>query len=271
MKLDKSPFFKRIKAKHPVLGRFIDGELTNSDKILLTEKLGADKFKRVVFTVEKLKFKALKKVFPNYLKYCDKFIDRNKNNQLKKLHSTYERTKVIERANLQKELVHKEYWREENRNYHMNPNRPLEMLNYLEWNKSIHKKGLKKNAMVIMGLVTLSFVGINSFLVLIPLELFSAFINFQCVNIQNHNIYRINEDKERLEKMQLRKLQSDSEKYEAINELIADTKRKEEDVPKIEDIIAKIENKEQLEQLKKLIKRQISTNNMLERQKGMKI
>lgn len=47
------------------------------------EKLGALKFQDVVFKVEKIKFKVLKKVCPNFITYFDKYIDWKKNKKIK--------------------------------------------------------------------------------------------------------------------------------------------------------------------------------------------
>ena len=45
-------------------------------KIKLYERLGAEKFQNVVFAVEKIKFKIIKKCFPNFLKFYDKQCDK---------------------------------------------------------------------------------------------------------------------------------------------------------------------------------------------------
>lgn len=49
------------------------------------EKLGALKFQQVVFKVEKLKFKILKKFCPNFIEYFDKYIDWNKKKKIMKI------------------------------------------------------------------------------------------------------------------------------------------------------------------------------------------
>ncbi len=55
------------------------------DQIKLYKKLGALKFQKVVFKVEKWKFKIIKKCFPNYLKYYDKFIDNKIERKIKRI------------------------------------------------------------------------------------------------------------------------------------------------------------------------------------------
>ena len=247
---------KRFESNHPLINRLMKKELTYSDKIFLTEKLGASKFQKAVFKVEDIKYKVLKTVCPNYLK------------KLKKLHSDIERKKVIASANYQKKLSHKEFHREINRNYHMNSNRPLEIIRYLEWNKNVHKRGLKSDIIIICCLLIISCLGIGQAAIIIPFELFSAFINFQCINIQNHNIYRFKEKEDKLRKIQEAQIERNSTKYAEANKLIADKHRELEDVPTIDDIISNVETIEQLQQLRKLIEKQKSTNNMIAKQKG---
>lgn len=259
---------KRFESNHPLINRLMKKELTYSDKIFLTEKLGASKFQKAVFKVEDIKYKVLKTVCPNYLKYSDKLIDWQKRKKLKKLHSDIERKKVIASANYQKKISHKEFHREINRNYHMNSNRPLEIIRYLEWNKNVHKRGLKSDVIIICCLLIISCLGIGQAAIIIPFELFSAFINFQCVNIQNHNIYRFKEKEDKLRKIQEAQIERNSTKYAEANKLIADKHRELEDVPTIDDIISNVETIEQLQQLRKLIEKQKSTNNMIAKQKG---
>ena len=259
---------KNFANNHPLLEKFLKNSLTYDDKIFLTEKLGAGKFQKIVFRAEDLKFKILKKLCPNYLKYHDKYIDWQKNKKLQKLHSDYEKNKVIEEANLQKEIAHKEFYREMNRNYHMSSTRPLEIIKYLEWNKAVHKRSLKLNSLVIASSLGLTFLGFSEILLLVPIELFSAFINFECVNIQNHNIYRFKEKEKKLYEIQTRQLKNNSEKYEEANTLIATKQEELKNIPSIDEIIASIKDKNQLEQLKKLLEKQKATNNMLAKQKG---
>ena len=52
-------------------------------QIELCKKLGATDFQKLVFLVEKIKFKVLKTLVPNYIKYFDKHVDRITNKKLK--------------------------------------------------------------------------------------------------------------------------------------------------------------------------------------------
>ena len=117
---------------------------STENKIRICEKLGATKFQRVVFKAEEKKFKILKKICPNFIQHYDNWCNRKRDKLLKKYHSEENQRKIIEYYRSQKLLARKEWIREENRNYHMDQNNPMEFIEYLEWNKEIHQNGLKK-------------------------------------------------------------------------------------------------------------------------------
>ena len=110
--------------------------------------------------------------------------------------------RIIEETRKLKMAMRKEWHREQNRNYHMDPNKPTEILEYLNWNKDIHMKGIIKNAIAIPCLAVAAGFGLWPTVVLpfLALELGSLFINFQCVNIQNCNIYRYKEKEEAMKR-----------------------------------------------------------------------
>lgn len=222
-------------------------------QIELSEKLGAVPFQKVVFGVEKLKFKVEKKLFPNLPKWYDKQMNKRKSKELKKVTSEEQRQEIISRYRTQKMIFRKEFYSEQNRNYHMDENKPLEILNYLEWNKSVHKKGLKTNAVLIPILGAASLLGFVPAIPLLCMETGAAFINFQCVNLQNYNIARVKERADVLQKMADRKNKRTMEKYGQGVEVIDAAMKKTDDVPTVDDIISNIHNKEQAEQLKKFL------------------
>lgn len=59
------------------------------------EKLGALKFQEVVFKIEKLKFKVLKKICPNFITYFDKYIDWKKKKKINNAKRKMERRERI--------------------------------------------------------------------------------------------------------------------------------------------------------------------------------
>ena len=64
----------------------------------------------------------------------------------------------------------------------MDMNKPLEMLHYLNWNKSVHTKGLIQNIIAIPLLSVTTALGFGIAIPFLLEELFSLFINFQCIN-----------------------------------------------------------------------------------------
>ena len=52
----------------------------------LYDKLGASKFQEVVFVVERLKYKFMKKFMPNFIEHYDKRVEKQQRIKLKKAH-----------------------------------------------------------------------------------------------------------------------------------------------------------------------------------------
>ena len=236
-------------------------EADYKDKIKTCEKLGANKFQKLVFKTEELKYKTIKKIFPKYIEWCDKFYDRSRDKALKKSTSPEEHKKIIDYYRKQKLLMRKEFHREQNRNYHIDENKPTEILHYLNWNKEVHKRGIIKNALAISALAIPLGLGLAPFFTipLIVLELSSLFINFQCVNIQNYNIYKYKQCEEALKKREKRKNKKNIEEYGEASALISRSMDKTKEIPTMKEIIENIETTEELEQLKKLVQETLST------------
>ena len=104
-------------------------------KIELCDKLGAAKFQKVVLKVEELKFKVLKNIFPNFLEHYDRYIDNQRDKKLKKETDMTKRQQIIRESRNNKIAIRRELNKEQNRNYHMDKNKPTEFINYLNWNK----------------------------------------------------------------------------------------------------------------------------------------
>ena len=176
-------------------------------RVKICELLGANKFQKIVFRVENLKYKTIRKFFPNYLSYIDKYYDKRKNRLIENVNSSEQIKEIEKRIQLQKMLARKEFNYSQNRNYHIDWNRPTEFVNYLKWNKKIHINGLKKG-LVFLGIIILLFYSTPFLIPLISCNLFSIFINFECINIQNSNIYRYEKPtvKDKLKKLEELKL-----------------------------------------------------------------
>lgn len=238
-------------------------------KMKRCEKLGALKFQKVVFEVEKIKYRIIKKLFPNYLKYFDKYCDFQKKRLLKKAKTDEERRQIIQNAKYSKLAMRKEFIEEKNRNYHIDMNKPTEIIKYLNWNKEVHTRSLIKDGILIVLLIGGVLLQIPATKLLLVTELLSAGINFQCINIQNYNLYRIKRIEEALKKKEKKQVENHIQQYKEASEVIYNAIEKSEDLPTIEDIIANIETKEQLEQMKLLLQRKKEERMQEEKKKEM--
>lgn len=238
-------------------------ETANYDKkIELCKKLGADRFQKFVLKIEELKYKFLNKYFPGYINWYDKLCDKKRSKELKKAKTSDERKRIIDHYRTQKLLLRKEVNTKQNRNYHVNPNKPTEILSYLNWNKEIHMNGLIKNAIAIPCLVTATVAGLWP-AVIVPflvIELGSLFVNFQCVNIQNCNIYRYKKCEEQMIKLEQRRKKRNVEQYGEVGAAITRSMEKTDDIPSLSQVIESIQTKEELEQLKKLVQKTLGAN-----------
>lgn len=219
-------------------------------KIRFCESLGASKFQKVVFKIEEVKWNTLKKFCPNFIHYYDKFCDFKMNRKLSKVHSENEKKKIKYICCKEKLLMRKEFNRKQNRNYHMDKNKPTEFMKYLKWNKQIHTKGLVMDLISIPILLGASFLGIYPASILLGYNIFSLFVNFQCINIQNCNIYRMMSCEERLIKMERIQYEHKMENYSEGIKVISNCMREKENIPTMDEIINNIQSKEQLEQLR---------------------
>lgn len=294
----------------------VEEKIDYNKKIELCKKLGADKFQKVVFKAEELKFKFIRRFIPRYIEHMDKLYDwigkkelesskkslkkynKIKEETIKKLSKTTseeKKNKIKQRANRKlkrikqriipeevikknvqsnKILMRKEYYLSQNRNYHMDLDRPTEMLSYLEYNKRVHMNGLKRNA-VFLPIFTGLSVAFPITTPLVAYELASTFINFQCVNIQNCNIYRFKQKEEKLKKIEETRAKTNIKKYGKVSSIISKELAKTEDrLPTMDEIIASVgDDKEALAELRQLALSTMSKRNAINaktRKKGGK-
>ncbi len=217
------------------------------------EQLGAVRFQKVVFAVERIKFKVIKKLFPNFIMHYDRICDRKKRRLLRKSKTEQERRQIIQDTQFEKMAMRKELNQEQNRNYHMSKKHPTEIYPYLEWNKRIHRNGLMKNGVLIPFLIAGSIAHIPGCLPLLIWECISAGINFECVNIQNYSMARYKLVEERLKRQEEQRRQEAIKEYYEASAVIGKQMEKKEDLPSFDEIIDSVENREQLRQLKKLL------------------
>lgn len=222
-------------------------------KIKLHEKLGALKFQKLVFKVEKLKFKALKKLFPNFIYRYDKFCDRNRDKEIKKAKTKEEVEAINRKYKVYKMEMRKEFNQEKNRNYHIDKNNPTQIFNYLEWNKDVHKRGLIKNAIIFPILTGLVITGNTILIPLLVYEGISAFINFECINIQDYNLCRCKMMEDYIKKREERRREANIENFGEASKVIYKSIEENENIPTFEEILKNVKNKEQLKQIRELL------------------
>ena len=140
----------------------------------------------------------------------------------------------------------------------------------LNWNKNIHKRGIIINAITIPLLTAATIAGIPLAIPFLIEELASAFINFQCINIQNYNIYRFQEREDTFKKMEARRMANNMQKHGEAAKVISKAMEKTEDIPTMKQIIEGIETKEQLEQLRSLVQATLAANQAANKNRGGK-
>lgn len=227
-------------------------ERSLKEKEKLYEKLGALKFQKVVFKVEEMKFKIIKKLFPNFIKYFDKYCNFKQKRMLKKAKTDKEKEQIKRNIKFSKMAMRKELIFEKNRNYHIDKNKPTEIMRYLDWNKSVHKKGLIKDCILIPIVLFGVILHVPGAIAVLIFELLSAMVNFECVNIQNYNICRIKRIEPRLKKTEEKKLEDQVKKYGEAAEVIHKSIEQSEELPSFDEILDNIDNIEQLQQMRAL-------------------
>ena len=223
---------------------------------------GAEQFQKVVFLVEKMKYKIIKKFFPNitnwYEKQCDKRYLKTlkKNHQEENLSLLYEYQK--QKLEFRKEIVY-----EKNRNYHYNPNYPASFIKYLEMNKKIHISGLKKNIVSLIGIGIFSlFFGTfaPATCILITLyETIGLIINFECINLQNYNLCRFQNSKmqNKLAKIEEEKVNKNLNQLSEGMQPIMKTMKKQVEIPTVNQIVDNVTTREEITQLLNYLKEQL--------------
>ena len=216
----------------------------------LHEKLGALKFRELVLKVEKLKFKVMKKIWPNFINHYEKWCDFNTKRLVKNANSK-EEADLIEFNNKMAKLKNRKEWnREENRNYHIDNRYPTEIINYLNWNKEVHQKSLKKDIIFIslFGLGTCYSLPLA--LPLLIISCGSAVVDLECINLQEHSIAEYELCKPALIKKERKDTLKRNSEYIEAKKLIGDITLQNRRILTVEEVIGSIKTKEQAEQIK---------------------
>jgi len=226
------------------------------DREKLYEKLGASWFQKVVFKVEKLKFKFIDKFCPNIGNWYFNICDKKANKLCLKAKTEEERTMIRLRYNYKKMAFKKELIEKQNRNYHIDLNNASEFRNYLLWNKKIHKNGMISNGIWIglCGVAMTMFSGaafaVSCFW--LGCNIVALGVNFQCVNLQNYNLYRFDQKKDILIKIESRKRQKDVKDFAKVGKRIYNNLCERVEMPDSKEVVSTITDVDELMQLRKL-------------------
>lgn len=227
-------------------------------------------FQSRVFDLEMVKFKVQDRLFSNYDRFVEKSIKKRVNQKLGKVQTEEERILVINESKQTMLELRKEKYRKENMNYHLDIDNPEKTLLWLNKNKDIHKRGLKKNFIKIPILITLLFGstmsifgGFNGFVNIISIlgltvESLSTFINTNCILLQNYNIKRVNKYIEGPYQKRKQRLQKRAEEYHEVTSVVSRKVREGEDIPSIEEVLAGIQTSTQAKLLLELVKKEMS-------------
>lgn len=229
-------------------------------EIELRKKLGARKFQKLVFKVEKIKFDIIRFLFPNIRLHYEKWLDDRRDKALNKAVSDTEKEKIINRFRNQKLKIRKEFNNEKNLNYHLDMNTTEETLRYLKWNKNIHVQGMKIDGLFLLGsLVLLPFFPLTAIFAICG-GLIGLFINFQCVNLQQYNICRIEKTFSLMKKREEKKLKQNVKNYSKAAQVISRSMKQTKEIPAMEDVIDSLQTSEEAKELRKLIQKQLQAN-----------
>lgn len=236
--------------------------LKSKIKIKIYTLLGAEIFQKVVFKVEKIKFLILEKVFPNSYDFLERISDKSYHrNQMSKHYEDPEKKReyIMQKLKYRKELV-----TNQNRNYHYNPESPTECIGYLKKNKEIHQKGIICNIVLLLTIFIISniLISIPKIIIIIGylFEIFSLFINFECINLQNYNLERLENARtlELLKKKEEKKIKSDLKNYRECSKIVSSRLMNSTKVPTVSEVTDEIKTSEQAEQLRIMASRRLS-------------
>ena len=213
----------------------------------------AKKFQKVVFKIEKTKWKVVKKVFPSYPKKMEAFYKKVRDKELLNAKTEEEKRIINNIYKFNVISMRREFYTEKNSNYHMDMLNPLGMIDYLKLNKNIHKRWLKVDAVLMPILIALLSLGNTWTIPLIGIITLESLKNVKCITQQNFKIEKIIKEKEKLERISNKRVENRDKKYGEAQKLISEKIFESEELPSITEIINKATSKEQLEQIKQLI------------------
>lgn len=243
--------------------------MKNTTKIKICELLGAKKFRKLVFIIEKLKYKIIYKFFPNITNWYEKRCIISMNKELKKCKSDKEKKQTISKYQKEILLFKKEILEKQNRNYHIDINHPTKILEHLENNKKIHKNGLIGNIIILL----LNFIFLSKFTIIFNIiniyQIISAIINLECINLQNYHLYIYKETKqlEKIKKIENIQNNKNFKKYKNASNAVKRVFDNTTTIPTINDLVDEIKSKDEAIELLEYAKRKLKSK---EKEKKLK-
>lgn len=236
--------------------------LKSKIKIKIYTLLGAEIFQKVVFKVEKIKYIILENIFPNSYDFLERISDKSYNREQKNKH--YEDPEMKREYIMQKLKYRKELVTSQNRNYHYNPERPTECIGYLKKNKEIHQKGIVSNILLLLAIFIASnlLTSIPAIYIIIGyiFEMISLFINFECINLQNYNLERLENTRTLalLKKQEEKRVTCDLNDYRECSKVVSSKLMSTTKVPSIGEVTNEIKTSKEAEQLRIMAARRLN-------------
>ncbi len=163
---------------------------------------------------------------------------------------------VFQNFLLKKELVYKQ-----NQNYHIDLDNPTFFVNYLKFNREIHMNGLIGNIVFLILIIIVKIISGEMLFTTIALifDIISLLVNFECVNLQNYNLCRLEnvKMKELLQKRETKIKEEKIKKYGEGMKVIGKTFKNTDDVPSFNDILDNVKTDEEKIQLLSYLKKQL--------------
>ena len=224
------------------------------DKANLHIKLGAKRFQKFVKKFDKAKFKFIKRYIKEerLLRWSDAIDDCKAKRKLKKSKSDQEKQKIIETLKRSKVLVRKQLKEERTISYFSGVDKRIELFPaYLERNKRIHKKCLKRNGIILGASISLGIFGVP----IVPwilggYQVIAGFKNFQCMNAQDYYLAIMNKRKSVIVKKNLTKMHETQNQNKELIKGISEGKAEGKDLYTKDGILDSINTVEGLQQLK---------------------
>lgn len=223
--------------------------------------LGAEYWQKVVFKAEEIKFNIID-LFPWITKYYEKMCDKNFERSLRKQPDSEKELKIFYQT--EKLKFRREINLKQNRNYHYDPNQPTAFLNYLHFNKNIHMRGMKKNVILLalLGIEVLFLPLLPNFLVMIAIiqQLIELFVNFECVNLQNYNISRFEDErtKKLLEMKEEKKKKENIQNYANCSKNITASICESQSIPTVYQVVESLQTNQEINEMIALTELQLN-------------